>query len=213
MFDREIQIIPELIVELADSVVESANSTADFTADPVKIGLWVRGFKPLKLHCSIVVCASGVGTASVDVISDVFVVSSIVVVPLVCGVVLSVAVVPLVCAVAVVTVEQNYRQIYSNQKLTNSKMAHWHKNCHTPPVAPPGSKSVQSHHRTWPQWKAAVILTLRRQLQKEEQVITVLQQVAATVGETTLIFPSSASLKTKKGKSFFMCILEVDRLV
>ena len=42
MLNREsLPIIPESVVELADSVAESANSTADFTADPVKIGLWV----------------------------------------------------------------------------------------------------------------------------------------------------------------------------
>ena len=51
---------------------------------------------------SIVVCASGVCTASVDVISDVFVVVS------------SIAVVPLVCGVSVDSKEQNYMQMYSN---------------------------------------------------------------------------------------------------
>ena len=40
MFNRESQlIIPESVVASADSVVESAVSTTDFTADPVKIGL------------------------------------------------------------------------------------------------------------------------------------------------------------------------------
>ena len=37
-------IIPESVVGSADSVVELADSTADFTADPVKMGLWVRAF-------------------------------------------------------------------------------------------------------------------------------------------------------------------------
>ena len=45
MFNRESRpIIKES--ELADSVVESADSTADFTADPVKIDLKVRAFTP-----------------------------------------------------------------------------------------------------------------------------------------------------------------------
>ena len=46
MFNRESRpIIPELVVESADSVVESADSEADFAADPIKIGLWVRALK------------------------------------------------------------------------------------------------------------------------------------------------------------------------
>ena len=45
MYDRgSLPIITELVVESADSVVGSADSTTDFTADPVKIGLWVWAF-------------------------------------------------------------------------------------------------------------------------------------------------------------------------
>ena len=45
MYDRgSLPIITELVVESADSVIGSADSTTDFTADPVKIGLWVWAF-------------------------------------------------------------------------------------------------------------------------------------------------------------------------
>ena len=45
MFNRESRpTITELVVALADSEVESADSTTNSTAYPVKIGLWVRAF-------------------------------------------------------------------------------------------------------------------------------------------------------------------------
>ena len=46
MFNRESWTITESVVESVDSAVESANSTTNSAADPVKIGLWVRAFKP-----------------------------------------------------------------------------------------------------------------------------------------------------------------------
>ena len=39
------QTITESVVESANSAVELADSTADSSEDPVKIGLWVRGLK------------------------------------------------------------------------------------------------------------------------------------------------------------------------
>ena len=36
--------ITKLVVGSADSGIESADSTADFAANPLKIGLWVRVF-------------------------------------------------------------------------------------------------------------------------------------------------------------------------
>ena len=46
IFNRGSQLtIIEPVVDIADSMVESAESTANFTANPVKIGLWVRAFR------------------------------------------------------------------------------------------------------------------------------------------------------------------------
>ena len=46
MFDMDSRLtIVKSVVETADSAVESADSTTDFAADPVKIGLWVRAFR------------------------------------------------------------------------------------------------------------------------------------------------------------------------
>ena len=43
MFNRESRpTFTESVVESADPAVESADSTTDSAADPVKIGLWVR---------------------------------------------------------------------------------------------------------------------------------------------------------------------------
>ena len=45
MFNMESQpTVTELVVELVDSTGESADSTTDSAADPLKIGLWVRAF-------------------------------------------------------------------------------------------------------------------------------------------------------------------------
>ena len=46
MFDRESRpTITELVVESANSAVESADCTTESAADPVKIGLRVRAFR------------------------------------------------------------------------------------------------------------------------------------------------------------------------
>ena len=37
--------ISESVVKSADSAVESDDYMADFTADPLKIGIWVRAFR------------------------------------------------------------------------------------------------------------------------------------------------------------------------
>ena len=40
--------ISESVVELDDSAVEFADYMADFTADPMKIGLWVCAFSGMR---------------------------------------------------------------------------------------------------------------------------------------------------------------------
>ena len=49
MFDRE-RRPTESVVESADSGIESADSTADYAENPLKIGLWVRALS-LEGHC------------------------------------------------------------------------------------------------------------------------------------------------------------------
>ena len=46
MFNMDSQpTISELVVKSADSAVESDDYMADFTADPLKIGVWVCAFR------------------------------------------------------------------------------------------------------------------------------------------------------------------------
>ena len=51
MYDMESRpTIVKSVVELADSGIESADSTADSATIPLKIGLWVWAFKVSKSH-------------------------------------------------------------------------------------------------------------------------------------------------------------------
>ena len=51
MFDMDSRpTIVKLVVESADSGIESADSTADSASNPLKIGLWVRAFRHMHLQ-------------------------------------------------------------------------------------------------------------------------------------------------------------------
>ena len=46
MFDMDSQLtIVKLVLELANSEIESADSTADSAANPLRISLWVQAFR------------------------------------------------------------------------------------------------------------------------------------------------------------------------
>ena len=68
MFDRDSRpTITELVVQSADSGIESADCTTDSIADPVKIGLFVRAFSPDRISVLAIMCFLIVMESSISI--------------------------------------------------------------------------------------------------------------------------------------------------